>query len=173
MSEENKQESPSFDLRQVFLKDASFESPSSPYIFAELKDRPEVELDVRVKYKPINEEKTIYECVLFISARGIANEKTAFIAEVQQAGIFLLRNFPENDITPMMEIVAATQIFPYSREAISHLVTRGGFPPVIIKPINFEELFRSNAIKKQRAAQENLKNDNAQEEVKDENVTTH
>lgn len=169
MSEEKKQEVPSFDLRQVYLKDCSFESPSSPYVFAELNDHPKVDLDVQVKYKAINEEKTIYECVLYIQAHGKVNDKTAFLAEVQQAGVFLLRNFPANDVAPMMEIVGATQIFPYTRETISQLISRGGFPPVVLKPINFEELFRSNAIKKQHAAQEGLKDNSDQ----NENVTTH
>lgn len=173
MTESVKQEAPSFDLRQVYLKDASFESPASPYIFAELSEQPKIDLDVKIQYKAINEEKTIYECVLSIQATGKVKDKTAFLAEVQHAGIFLLRNFPENDIKPMMEIVAANQIFPYVRETVSHLATRGGFPPVLINPINFEALFRKKALNDAQKAKEEGTDSPSEKTHVENNQTTH
>lgn len=159
----DKQPSPSFDIRQVYLKDASFESPASPQIFAELTEHPEIDVQIKVKYNAINEEKTLYELVLLLQAHAKLKDKTAFLAEVQQAGIFLLRDFPENEIQPMMEIVAANQVFPYARESISSLASRGGFPPVLINPINFEGLFRqklANQMKKESEDEANSSEDN-------------
>lgn len=145
-----------FDIRHIYLKDASFESPHAPAIFTELNTQPNIDVQVKVKHRSINDAKTAFEVVLFAQVTGKAEDKTIFLAEIQQAGTFHIEGFGENEILPMLEIVAPTNLLPYAREAISNLTGRGGLPPVLISPVNFEALFMAKHKKEAEAAQNSV-----------------
>lgn len=125
-------------LRNIYLKDASFEAPNSPYIFHET-TQPEFDLSIATNYQ--NLEQDFYEIVIIVTVTAKHNDKTAFLIEVQQAGVFELQGFDEKTLEMVIGVFCPTQLFPYAREAVSTLIGKGGFPPLLLEPINFEELY--------------------------------
>jgi preprotein translocase subunit SecB len=140
-----KSSGPEFMIQRIYLKDISYEAPSTPNVF-ESEWAPKVDLSLDTSHHKINE--TIYEVVVKITATVNLADKTAFLIEVHQAGIFTLKSFPETQIEPMLESFCPNILFPYAREVISETVTRGGFPPLYIAPINFDALYQQKHEKK-------------------------
>jgi preprotein translocase subunit SecB len=128
-----------FMLQQLYVKDVSFEAPNSPQIFQSSGIEPETELNLRNAHSGFGDD--LYEVVLHISVHAKKEEKTIFLAEIDQAGLFLVRGYDQDQISALLGTQCPATLFPYAREAISSLVTKGGFPPLILQPINFEALY--------------------------------
>ena len=136
MSDENNQ--PFFNIQRIYLKDMSLEQPNSPSIFLE-QEMPSVEVEVDVKAERLAD--TVFEILVTGTVTAKVSEKVAFLIEAKQAGIFDIRNIPADQVDPLVGIACPTILFPYLRETISDLITRGGFPPVLLSPVSFEALY--------------------------------
>lgn len=129
---------PHFEIQRIFTKDISFESPNTPHTFVE-EWKPEVSLNLETKSNRIQDH--MHEVVLSITATVTTNKKTAFLIEVQQAGIFIVNGFPSDQLHQMLGSFCPNILFPYAREVISDIVVRGGFPQLILAPVNFDALY--------------------------------
>ena len=140
MSDQGEERPPQGQVRieKLYLKDASFESPNTPSMFQQ-EWKPEIELNINTRSEQV--APSYFEVVVTVTVTAKLAEKTAFIAEVQQAGLFQMEGFPEEAIHRTVGIFCPTTLFPYVREAVDSLVVRGGFPPLNLVPINFEAAF--------------------------------
>jgi preprotein translocase subunit SecB len=138
-----------FMMQRIYNKDLSFESPSSPAIFRK-QWQPKVNVDLNTRSNPIDEQGN-FEVVLSITLTAKIEEDTAFLVEVQQAGIFYITGFAPEDLRRILGTAAPNILFPYARENIDSLVVKGGFPPVMLAPVNFDALYQQALA---RAAQE-------------------
>ncbi len=149
MNDEKKpSEEAQFMIQRIFMKDLSFETPNSPAIFQE-KWEPELNLDLNVNHKKL--EDNIYEVVLDITATVSNQKKTAFLAEVKQAGIFTIQGPAEDQLDHLLGSFCPNILFPYAREAITSQVIRGSFPQLVLAPINFDALYMQQKEQKQKA----------------------
>ena len=128
---------PEFAIQRLYVKDSSFESPYSPQVFFE-EWNPELDLDLATKTNNLGNDN--HEVVLTVKATVKMREKTIFIAEAFQAGIFVIKNFPEDQMRPMLGSFCPNILYPYAREAITDMVVRGGFPQLYLAPVNFDLL---------------------------------
>ena len=147
MAEEQKANA--FDIRKIYLKDCSLESPNSPGVFLKDPSQPEVEIEATIKANSL-EQSDFYEVVLGLTVTSKIGGETAFLVEVHQAGIFQIVGLAESDLPLALEIACPNVLLPFAREAVSDLVGKGGFPQLLLSPINFEALY--NAKKQQQAA---------------------
>ena len=127
-----------FLVQKVYVKDISFETPTTPEIF-KMEWRPEVEMNMTNKATPIGDHH--FDVVLTVTLTVKVGDKVAYLVEVNQAGIFMIRNLPADVIDRMLAIVCANILFPFVRETISDVVTRGGFPQLLLAPVNFDALY--------------------------------
>ncbi|MFQ5642103.1 MAG: protein-export chaperone SecB [Thiogranum sp.] len=142
-----------FAILRIYLKDVSFETPNSPEVFTE-EFKPEISLQLNTAIKKI--EDNLHEVALNITVTAKQGEKTGFLVEVQQAGIFSLKGFDEAQKGTMLGAYCPNILFPYAREEISGLVTKGGFPPLLLAPINFDVMYAEKAAERaQQAASAN------------------
>ena len=137
---EQKQAS-TFDIRKIYIKDASLECPNSPEIFLQDLAKPEIAIDASIGTRRL-EQDDYYEVVLAMTVTSKMGETTAFLVEIQQAGVFHIEGIPKNDLPLALEIACPTVLLPFAREAISDLVGKAGFPQLLLSPINFEGLFQ-------------------------------
>ena len=128
----------SFQIEKIYVKDLSLELPHAPQVFVE---QVQPQLEVRIDTAGDKFSDPYYEVTVTATVTARAGEKTLFLAEAVQAGIFQLRNVPQEELDPLLGIGCPTIVFPYLRETISDLVTRGGFPPVLLSPVSFEALY--------------------------------
>ena len=135
---------PSFQIEKIYVKDLSLEVPGAPQVFMQT-DAPRLEVQLASSAAQFGED--LYEVTVTVTVTARVGDKTMFLAEAAQAGIFALRGIAKEQIDPLLGVTCPNILYPYAREAISDLVTRGGFPPVVLAPVNFE------AIHAQRAAQ--------------------
>ena len=138
-----------FAIQKVYVKDLSFETPHSPGIFQE-KGNPSVNMDLANGASPLGD--SYYEVVLSITVTMSFEDKTVYLVEVQQAGIFLIKGFPEENLEHVLATICPNILFPFAREVVSDLVTRGGFPQLLLAPVNFEALYQEQRKKKSRAS---------------------
>ena len=129
---------PSFQIEKIYVKDLSLELPNAPQIFLQ-SENPQLEIQVRNEGQKFAD--ALYEVVVTVTVTARVGEKTLFLAEAAQAGIFSLRDIPEADIAPLLGIACPNILYPYVRESIADMVTRAGFPPVILAPVSFEALY--------------------------------
>jgi preprotein translocase subunit SecB len=134
----------------VYTKDVSFETPNSPAIFQK-EWKPEVKLDIDTRSAKLTDDT--YEVVLSLTVTATVEEQTAFLAEVQQAGVFTIGNLPEAQLAHTIGAFCPTTLFPYARETVANLVNRGSFPQLNLAPVNFEALFASYVQQRAAAAQ--------------------
>lgn len=144
MAEEQTQ--PRFQIEKLYVKDLSLEIPGAPQVFLEAQTP---QLDIQVGTASARFAEGLYEVVITVTVTAKAGEKTLFLAEAAQAGIFSLRNVPDADLEPLLSVACPTILYPYAREAVSDAVTRGGFPPVLLAPVSFEAIY---AQRRQQAA---------------------
>jgi len=130
---------PSLTIERIYVKDLSLENPGAPQSF-NMTSQPQVEVSLRSRGEQIGEG--IFECVLTITVTARNEGKTLFLVEASQAGVFHINGVPLADIQPILGIHCPTVLFPYLRETIADSVTRAGFPPVHLDPINFELLYQ-------------------------------
>lgn len=129
-----------FAMQRIYTKDISFESPSSPDIFKK-QWQPKVNVDLNTKSDKLDDQGN-FEVVLSITITAKVDEDTAFLVEVQQAGIFAIAGFSDEDLRRVLGTAAPNILFPYAREAIDGLCVKGGFPPVMLAPVNFDALYQ-------------------------------
>jgi preprotein translocase subunit SecB len=127
-----------FQLQRIYLKDMSFESPNAPAVFSG-EWQPKHELNINTKIDKVSDEA--YEIVLSVTVTTKTGDQTAFIVEVQQAGLVAVKGFPDAELGPLLGAYCPNLLFPYAREAISDLVTKGSFPQLVLQPVNFDALF--------------------------------
>lgn len=127
-----------FAIQKIYIKDMSFESPNSPAVFTS-DFKPQVNVDLNTKGDAVSEG--VYEVTVHITVTVKNGEKTAYLAEVQQAGIFTIQGMPEEQMGGMLAVFCPSILFPYARETISDMVTRGGFPQLLLAPVNFDALY--------------------------------
>lgn len=127
-----------FSIEKLYLKDMSLEVPNGPQVFLEAASP---QLEVQVRNEAAQFAEGLFEVVVTVTVTARAGEKSLFLAEAAQAGIFAVRGVPQADLEPLLGIGCPTILFPYVREVISDLVTRAGFPPVVLQPISFEQLY--------------------------------
>lgn len=143
MSEENTQQR-EFMIQRIYTKDISFESPNAPMIFLE-QWNPEVKVALNTETAALQDGNV--EVVLTVNIEARQDDKVAFIIEIQQAGIFLARGFKQEEMAPLLGIGAPNALFPYAREVVSDLVSRGSLPQFVLQPVNFEAMYAQQQAK--------------------------
>ncbi|QEY26803.1 protein-export chaperone SecB [Neisseria zalophi] len=139
MSEERQ---PVFSIEKLYVKDMSLEVPHAPKVFLE---QGEPEVDMRVATDSQQLEEGFHEVTVTVTVTAkLENDRVMFLNEVSQSGIFRLENIPEEDVKLLLAVACPNILFPYAREAISSTISRAGFPPVLLAPINFEAMYQQS-----------------------------
>jgi preprotein translocase subunit SecB len=133
---------PTFGIEKIYVKDLSLEVPGGPQAFMQ-PEQPQLEVQITQQSQRVNE--FLFEVTLVITVAAKSGEKTLFLVEASQAGVFQIRDVPEADLPPVLGIVCPNVLFPYARETVSNLVNRAGFPPVLLAPVNFEAIYQQRA----------------------------
>jgi preprotein translocase subunit SecB len=131
-------EQPVFGIEKLYVRDLSVEVPHAPEIFLE-REAPQVEIQLNTTGRSVDEG--IFEVVLTVTVTATLNEKTVFLVEVGQAGIFRIMNVPGEQLEPLVAVACPNILFPYARETVSDAVTRAGFAPIVLQPVNFEAMY--------------------------------
>ena len=131
-------EQPVFGIEKLYVKDLSVEVPNAPEIFLE-REAPQVEIQLNTGGRAVGDG--VYEVVLTVTVTAKMGEKTVFLVEVGQAGIFRIQNVPEEQLEPLIAVACPNILFPYAREAVSDAVSRAGFQPIVLQPVNFESMY--------------------------------
>jgi len=145
---DQEQAQPSFQIEKLYVKDLSLEVPNAPQVFMQA-DNPQLEIQVRNEATQFAD--ALFEVTVTVTVTARSGDKTLFLAEAAQAGIFTLRGIPPQDLEPLLAVGCPTILYPYARETISDLVTRAGFPAVVLAPVSFEQIYLE---RKQQAAGE-------------------
>lgn len=141
MAEETTQEK-QFSIQKIYTKDISFETPNAPKIFTE-KWEPSVDFNLGTHVEPLDDD--LYEVVLTVTVTVKCDDTNAYLVEATQAGIFSLNGFSEQEMGPMLGSFCPNILFPYAREVVSDLVAKGGFPQLLLAPVNFDALYAQQA----------------------------
>jgi len=140
-----------FRVRKVYLKDVSFESPLSPQVFASDQNwRPQVGLQLNTEMKQLDND--LVETVLNVQVTVKSEEETIYLVEVKQAGLFEVKGFDDRNKAGMLNVYCPNLLFPFAREEIASLVSKGGFPQLLLEPVNFEALYAQHLQKAQQNA---------------------
>ena len=129
---------PTFQIEKIYVKDLSLEIPNAPQVFLQ-NEQPQLEVQIDNGSEQFAEGA--FEVTVSVTVTARVGERTIFLAEAVQAGIFSIRGVPEADLEPLLAIGCPNIIYPYARETLSDIVTRGGFPPVLLAPVSFEALY--------------------------------
>jgi len=140
MSDMQPNNQPVFSIEKLYVKDLSLEIPSAPQAFLE-RETPSV--DIQLHHNSNLVEDGLFQTVLTVTVTAKIGDKTLFLVEVAQAGLFTLRNIPQQDMDAVLGIACPNILFPYVREVVSDIVVRAGFPPVVLNPVNFEALYQA------------------------------
>ncbi len=138
-----------FVIQKIYTKDISFESPNAPGIFTS-EFQPKLSIDLNVETKKL--DGNLFHVVIRVTATTKVEEKVAFLCEVEQAGIFTISGFTEEEVGYMLAVQAPGILFPYAREVVSDLVARGGFPQLLLEPVNFEAMYHEHLQKAKGSA---------------------
>jgi len=141
VSEENQNEQGAgLAVQRIYLKDCSFEAPSTPEIFKQ-QIQPQLEIHMDIEHSVLDKEQGLYEVVLPITVKANVDGNVVYLAEVHQAGVFQVTGLTEDLIQQVLEINCADILLPFARQTISTLVANGGFPQLLISPVNFGALY--------------------------------
>ena len=144
-------EQPVFGIEKLYVKDLSVEVPNAPEIFLE-REAPQIEIQLNTSGRGVGEG--VFEVVLTVTVTAKLVEKTVFLVEVGQAGIFRIMNVPDEQLEPLIAVACPNILFPYAREAVSDAVTRAGFQPIVLQPVNFESMYMQRMQEQAAAAVE-------------------
>ena len=147
MSDAAQNTQPVFSIEKVYVKDLSLEIPNAPQVFLE-REAPQV--DIQLHHNSTGVEDGVYQTVLTVTVTAKIGEKTLFLVEAAQAGIFVARNIPQQELEAVLGIACPNILFPYVREVISDVVVRAGFPPVVLSPVNFEAIYQAQREQQQQ-----------------------
>jgi preprotein translocase subunit SecB len=145
MSDEQQQ--PVFNIEKIYVKDLSLEVPNAPRVFLQA-ESPQVEVQLQQAVEQIDE--ALFEVTVTVTVTAKSGEKTMFLAEAAQAGIFQIRGVTAQDLEPVLATVCPNILFPYARETISDVITRAGFPPVLLAPVNFDAIYQQRLAEQQQ-----------------------
>lgn len=137
-----------FSIDRIYLKDLSLEIPNAPHIFAE-RETPRVDINLHNEVKQL--EAGIYEVTLTATVTAKHNDKTAFLVEAAQAGIFQIRNFPQEELAATINVTCPRTLLPYARETVATVLARAGIPPVVLPHVGFETLYQQRLQEQQEA----------------------
>ena len=129
---------PVFGIEKLYVKDLSIEVPNAPEIFLE-QEQPQIEIQLNTSGRAVGEG--VYEVVLTVTTTAKLGDKTVFLVEVGQGGVFRIQNVPEEQMEPLIAIACPNVLFPYAREAVSDAISRAGFQPIVLQPVNFEGMY--------------------------------
>lgn len=150
MTDAVQQNQPVYSIEKLYVKDLSLEVPNAPQIFLE-REAPQVDMQLRHSSQKIDEG--VFQTELTVTVTAKIGEKTLFLVEANQAGIFTVRNIPNTDLNPILAIANPNILYPYAREVISDAIVRAGFPPVLITPVNFEALYQAQLAQQTNTAE--------------------
>lgn len=142
---------PTFAVEKIYVKDVSFEAPGAPQVFTE-QGQPNLEMNLNQRVQRVADN--LFEVELGVTLSCKLAEKTIYLVEVRQAGLFGLGGFDDQTLDGMLGVHCPNILYPYARQVVSDLITAGGFPPFLLQPINFEALYAEGI--RQRAAQQDL-----------------
>lgn len=140
---------PTFTIEKIYLKDLSVEVPNAPEIFTE-REPPAVNVEINSNTREV--QPGMFEVVLKVTITAKTKDKSMFLVEAAQAGVFQIRNVPPQDMGPLLGVACPNTLFPYVRETISTVTARAGFPPVVLAPMSFEGIYQQQ-LEQQMAAQ--------------------
>lgn len=140
---------PIFTIEKIYVRDASLEVPNSPQVFLE---PAQPQLEVQLATHSARAADGLFEVILTVTVTAKALDKTCFLVEAAQAGLFQIRNVPEADLEPILGIACPNILFPYARETVADLIARAGFPPIHLAPVNFEAMYAARAEAQAREA---------------------
>lgn len=149
-----------FHIQKIYIKDISFESPNAPKSFSQ-QSQPDIQIELDTKTSHL--EADIYDVLLSVTVTAKKDNRVLFIVEVQQGGLFIIKGFNQQELPAMLGSFCPNILFPYVRETVSDLVTRGGFPPLLLSPVNFDALYAQHL--------ERLKE--KQQQASPPDITTH
>lgn len=139
MADQNLAAEKHFSIQKIHVKDVSLEAPNSPAIFTEVWEDPKVEINLSSNAQSL--QKDLFEVSLTVTVTVKIKKKTAYLVEVCQAGIFAVSGLTESEMGPLLGSFCPNLLFPYAREVVADLVTKGGFPPMHLAPVNFDALY--------------------------------
>lgn len=145
------QAAPQFAIQKIYVKDISFEAPNLPEMFS-VEYKPEVKMEMNSKSRQVADDH--YEVVLSVTLSAEIEDKTAFLVEVQQAGLFLIKNFNEQQTHQLLGAAGPESLYPYVREAVSSLIGKTGFPSIQLAPVNFMGLYMERMQQAQTQAED-------------------
>lgn len=140
---------PVFAIEKIYVKDLSVEVPNAPQIFLE-REAPQVEIQLNNQGSAVGEG--VFEVRLTVTVTAKVQDKTVFLVEVGQAGIFRIMNVPEEQLEPLVAVACPNILFPYAREVVADAVTRAGFSPIVLQPVNFEAMYMARLEEQEQAA---------------------
>jgi preprotein translocase subunit SecB len=143
---------PVFQIQRIYLKDLSLEQPNSPQILLE-QAQPQVDINLALAAAPVADG--IYEVSVSATVTTKVNDKTLFLVEAKQAGIFEIRNIPDEQLQQIVGIACPQIVYPYLRAVVSDICTRGGFPPVLLAEVNFQAMYEAQQQQAQNGGQPN------------------
>lgn len=149
--EDQSEDHPKVEAKKVYLKDASFESPASPQVFGQGEIKPDLDVQMTLTHRQIDQAH--YEVVLSTTVTATFEKRTMFLAEVQQAGVFELTHVAATDIEVVLETACPQVLLPFARETVASIISKGGFPQLLINPINFQALYQQKKEKEARSVQ--------------------
>lgn len=142
MSNDN-QNQPQFSIEKIYTKDISFENPNAPEVFVS-EGQPKTEMNLNIENRQVDENHWEVSLKITALARNSQDDSVLFEVEVEQAGLFLAKNIPEEHMPALLSVDCPTVIFPYTRQVISQLVSDGGFMPLLVEPVNFAAMYQHN-----------------------------
>ena len=160
MTEENnvaanaENQGPTMSLQKIYTKDISFEAPNAPHIFNE-KGQPEIKLNMNQKVNKLDDNT--YEVALTATVTCTVNEKTTYLVEVCVAGVFTMQNFQDQALHQTLGVYCPNVLFPYVRQQVSDMVMNGGFQPLMLQPVNFEQMYAQQMQQAQEQAASSTK----------------
>ncbi len=128
-----------FQIAKVYLRDISFEAPGAPEAFRETW-QPQVDVELGTQHRALDEGT--YDVLLTVTVTARNNERTAYLCEIKQGGVFRIEGFPEAELDRVLGAYCPAQLFPFAREAVNDMVVKGGFPQLLLAPVNFESLYQ-------------------------------
>ena len=146
---------PQFQLQKIYVKDVSFELPSAPQIFTE-EGAAEIKLNLAQRVNPL--EDSAFEVILTVTVTATTADKTAYLAEVAQAGVFVVAGLNQQQEQGVLNTICPATLFPYASRTITALVADGGFPPLVLQPINFDQVYQQR-LREAQAQQEQAPGD--------------
>ncbi|MES2999375.1 MAG: protein-export chaperone SecB [Pseudomonadota bacterium] len=147
---DQQQQDPVFQIQRIYLKEASLEQPNSPAILIE-QEQPQV--DIQLGVEALQAAEGVFEISVTATVTTKIGEKTMFLVEAKQAGIFEIRNLPQDQLSQVMGIACPQIVYPYLRATVADIITRAGFPPVHLSEINFQVMYEQQRAEQEAAAQ--------------------